>query len=222
MMLSKLHSRAAHAIGLQHRHYRATSGLMMLVLAMALAGCHTTRHVVTKVDEKSDSHSVHQEQAALQRFDSLFSRLSVSADSITILLYDNAGAYATPCGSTSPASYGVADATLCASGSDSLQGFASGIPLGKTSSVKGRITIHSPRISKEERAGSATSAHSMAADSTRSNTEAHTSTDSSKEVTGGAEPPKLTWVFIVLGLGITLLIIGAVFVWLWLRKKGIV
>ena len=44
------------------------------------------------------------------------------------------------------------------------------------------------------------------ADSTRSNSQTHTSTNDSKEVIGGAEPPNLTAVFIVLGLGITLLI----------------
>ena len=50
----------------------------------------------------------------------------------------------------------------------------------------------------------------------------HTSTNDSKEVIGGAEPPNLTAVFIVLGLGITLLIIGAILGYLWLHKKHII
>jgi hypothetical protein len=87
---------------------------------------------------------------------------------------------------------------------------------------KGRITIHQPRIDKEERHGSNVLSQTNVADSTRSNSQSHTSTNDSKEVIGGAEPPDLTAVFIVLGLGITLLLIGAVFGYLWLHKKHII
>ena len=87
---------------------------------------------------------------------------------------------------------------------------------------KGRITIHQPRIDKEERHGSNVLSQTNVADSTRSNSQSHTSTNNSKEVIGGAEPPALTAVFIVLGLGITLLLIGAVFGYLWLHKKHII
>ena len=75
---------------------------------------------------------------------------------------------------------------------------------------KGRITIHQPRINKEERSGSNVLQQTNVADSTRNNSQTHTSTNDSKESIGGAEPPNLTAVFIVLGLGITLLIIGAI------------
>ena len=87
---------------------------------------------------------------------------------------------------------------------------------------KGRITIHQPRINKEERSGSNVLQQTNVADSTRSNSQTHTSTNDSKEVIGGAEPPNLTAVFIVLGLGITLLIIGAILGYLWLHKKHII
>lgn len=87
---------------------------------------------------------------------------------------------------------------------------------------KGRITIHQPRINKEERSGSNVLQQTNVADSTRSNSQTHTSTNDSKEVIGGAEPPNLTAVFIVLGLGIMLLLIGAVFGYLWLHKKHII
>ena len=171
---------------------------LMLIGVVLLCACHTTRHVVTDVDVSQDTQSTHQEQTTTQRLDSLISHLSASADSITIELYGDAPA---------PAQ------------ADSL---VPEKPVAKPTSPKSRITIHAPRINKEERHGSNTLQQTNVADSTRSNTQSHTSTDDSKEVIGGAEPPNLTWVFIVLGLGITLLIIGAIFGYLWLHKKHII
>ena len=170
---------------------------LILIGVILLCACHTTRHVVTDVDVSQDTQSTHQEQTTTQRLDSLISHLSASADSITIELYGDAPAPA------------QADSLVPA-------------PKAKTPSPKSRITIHAPRINKEERHGSNTLQQTNVADSTRSNTQSHTSTDDSKEVIGGAEPPKLTLVFIVLGLGITLLIIGAIFGYLWLHKKHII
>ncbi|MBO4689924.1 MAG: hypothetical protein J5621_03525 [Paludibacteraceae bacterium] len=146
---------------------------------------------------KQSTQSSHQEQTTTQRLDSLFSKLSASADSITIELYGDAPAQA------------QADPLVSA-------------PKAKSSSPKSRITIHAPRINKEERQGSNLLQQTNVADSTRSNTQSYTSTNDSKEVIGGAEPPNLNWIFIVLGLGITLLIIGAIFGYLWLHKKHII
>ena len=171
---------------------------LMLIGVVLLCACHTTRHVVSEQTVSQDTQSTHQEQTTTQRLDSLISHLSASADSITIELYGD-----TPV----PAQ---ADSLVPAQ------------PLAKTPSPKSRITIHAPRINKEERSGSSVLQQTNVADSTRSNTQSHTSTDDSKEVIGGAEPPNLTAVFIVLGLGITLLIIGAIFGYLWLHKKHII
>ena len=171
---------------------------LILACALLLLSCHTTRHTVSESTMRQDTQTTHSEQASTQRMDSLLSTLSASADSITIVLYDNAPAQV-QADSLTPAQ-----------------------PLAKPSSPKARVTIHSPRINKEERSGSNTFSQTNVADSTRSNTQSHTSTDDSKEVIGGAEPPNLTWVFIVLGLGITLLIIGAIFGYLWLHRKGII
>ena len=171
---------------------------LIIACALLLLSCHTTRHSVSESTMRQDTQTSHREQASTQRMDSLLSTLSASADSITIVLYDNAPAPA------------QADSLVPA------------LPEAKPTSPKARITIHSPRINKEERQGSNSFSHTNVADSTRSNTQSHTSTDDSKEVIGGAEPPNLTWVFIVLGLGITLLIIGAVFGYLWLHKKHII
>ena len=170
---------------------------LLLIGVVLLCACHTTRHVVTDVDVSQDTQSSHQEQTTTQRLDSLISHLSASADSITIELYGDAPAQV------------QADSLVSA-------------PKAKPTSPKSRITIHAPRINKEERSGSSVLQQTNVADSTRSNTQSHTSTDDSKEVIGGAEPPKLTLVFIVLGLGITLLIIGAIFGYLWLHKKHII
>jgi len=205
------------------RTVAAIRNTMCMVLLLALlTGCHVNRHVVTHVDDTRVTQTGHREQCLSSSLDSMFSYLSASADSITIVLYDNAFASATPCGSTVPIAHGEAGASLFAVGPDSLQGSAPAKPPAKTSSPKARITVHSPRVNKEQRSGSATHVQTNMADSTRSNTESHTSTDDSKESIGGAEPPNLTWVFIVLGLGITLLLLGAIFGYLWLHKKGIV
>ena len=191
-------------------------------LITLLTGCHVNRHVVTHVDEASVTQTGHREQLASSRLDSLFSQLTASADSITIVLYDNAMAYTSPCSMTSTSTCSATSA-LHVPAPDTLQGSAPAtfLSVGDHPPVKARITIHSPRVNKEVRSGSSTCVETNVADSTRSNTESHTSTDDSKETIGGAEPPKLTWVFIVLGLGITLLLIGAIFGYLWLHKKGL-
>lgn len=191
-------------------------------LITLLTGCHTSRHVVTNVDTRSVSQTGHREQLASSRLDSLFSQLTASADSITIVLYDNAMAYTSPCSMTSTSTCSATSA-LHVPAPDTLQGSAPAtfLSVGDHPPAKARITIHSPRVNKEVRSGSSTCVETNVADSTRSNTESHTSTDDSKESIGGAEPPKLTWVFIVLGLGITLLLIGAIFGYLWLHKKGL-
>lgn len=177
--------------------------LLILLGVVLLCACHTTRHTVSVVDVEQDTQSTHKEQTTTQRLDSLISTLSASADSITIDLYDNA---------PSPEA-------------DSLNAGDSGSvvqPATAKPRPKARVTIHAPRINKEERHGSNVSSQTNVADSTRSNSQSHTSTDDSKEVIGGAEPPNLTAVFIMLGLGITLLIVGAIFGYLWLHKKHII
>ena len=176
----------------------------MLIGVVLLSACHTTRHTVSEVGVVQDQQSSHQEQTTTQRLDSLFSKLSVSADSITIDLYDSA-----------PPALPQAD-SLAANPNAQAQ------PVTTKPARKGRITIHQPRINKEERSGSNVLQQTNVADSTRSNSQTHTSTNDSKEVIGGAEPPNLAAVFIVLGLGIMLLLIGAVFGYLWLHKKHII
>ena len=59
-------------------------------LVSLLTGCHTARHVVTHVDEASVTQPGHREQRASSRLDSLFYQFTASADSITIVLYENA------------------------------------------------------------------------------------------------------------------------------------
>ena len=213
--------------------------VFLVSLALALTGCHTARHVVTHVDEASVTQTGHREQRASSRLDSLFSQFSASADSITIVLYDHAFPSTVPSGFASATGCGVTSTSTCSATSalhvpapDTLQSSAPaslpGTALGTFGGLvnhhpaKARITIHSPRVNKEVRSGSSSCVQTNVADSTRSNTEAHTSTDDSKEIIGGAEPPKLTWVFIVLGLGITLLLWGAVFGYLWLRRRGLI
>lgn len=236
MIPTRFRFEPAHAMGSTSRHLQKNynrRALIVFLLLMALTSCHTSRHVVTHVDEKSDNRSVHQEQAMSSRLDSLFLRFSASADSITVLLYGNpapdVSASASLCGATSTSTCGEAGASLHVPAPDALQGSAPSATscasectpsIGRPPTA--RVTIHSPRISKEERCGSNTIVQTNMADSTRSNTEAHTNTDDSKESIGVAEPPKLTWVFIVLGLGITLLLVGAIFGYLWLHKKGVI
>lgn len=176
---------------------------LILMACVLLCACHTTRHTVSVVDAVQDTQSTHHEQTTTQRLDSLISTLSASADSITIELYGDAPAP-------------VADSLNPVAPSDQAS------PVTAKPQPKKRITIHAPRINKEERHGSDVRQQTNVADSTRSNSQSHTSTDDSKEVIGGAEPPNLTAVFIVLGLGITLLIIGAIFGYLWLHKKHII
>ena len=212
--------------------------ICMVFLVSLVTGCHMNRHVVTHVDDTSVSQTIHREQAVSSRLDSVFSHFTASADSITMVLYGNAipstvlsgFVSATGCGVTSTSTCSATSAlhvpapdTLQSSAPASLPGTAPGTFGGMADHplAKARITIHSPRINKEVRSGSSSCVATNVADSTRSNTEAHTSTEDSKESIGGAEPPKLTWVFIVLGLGITLLIIGAVFGYMWLHKKGL-
>ena len=249
-VLYKLHSALLRVIDLalgvlswlKRRVVRAVATIMnticMVFLVSLVTGCHMNRHVVTHVDDTGVSQTGHREQAVSSRLDSLFSQLSASADSITLVLYGNAipstvlssFASATGCGVTSTSTCSATSAlhvpapdTLQSSAPASLPGTAQGTFGGMADHplAKARITIHSPRINKEVRSGSSTNVETNVADSTRSNTESHTSTDDSKEIIGGAEPPKLTWVFIVLGLGITLLLIGAVFGYMWLHKKGL-
>lgn len=212
--------------------------ICMVFLISLVTGCHMNRHVVTHVDDTGVSQTGHREQAVSSRLDSLFSQLSASADSITMVLYGNAIPSTVPSGFVSATGCGVPSASTCSATSalhvpapDTLQSSAPASLPGTAPGTfggmavhppaKARITIHSPRIDKETRSGSSSCVATNVADSTRSNTEVHTSTDDSKEVIGGAEPPKLSWVFIVLGLGITLLLIGAVFGYMWLHKKGL-
>ena len=183
---------------------RTICRIMMLVGVVLLSACHTTRHTVSEVGVKQDEQSSPQEQTTTQRLDSLFSKLSVSADSITIDLYDSA-----------PTASAQADSLVTSPNAQAQ-------PATAKPARKGRITIHQPRINKEERSGSNVLQQTNVADSTRSNSQTHTSTNDSKESIGGAEPPNLTAVFIVLGLGIMLLLIGAVFGYLWLHKKHII
>ena len=212
--------------------------ICMMFLVSLVTGCHMNRHVVTHVDDTGVSQTGHREQAVSSRLDSVFSQLSASADSITLVLYGNAFPSTVPSGFVSATGCGVTSTSTCSATSalhvpapDTLQSSApASLPgtapgtfggMADHSPAKARITIHSPRIDKETRSGSSSCVATNVADSTRSNTEVHTSTDDSKEVIGGAEPPKLTWVFIVLGLGITLLLVGAVFGYMWLHKKGL-
>ena len=197
--------------------------ICMVFLVSLVTGCHMNRHVVTHVDDTGVSQTGHREQAVSSRLDSLFSQLSASADSITLVLYGNAANLSDI--------NGVSNATCQGCDGESgelgrLDGSGEAICATRDSNSAAhppaaRITIHSPRINKETRSGSSSCVATNVADSTRSNTESHTSTDDTKETIGGAEPPKLTWVFIVLGLGITLLLIGAVFGYMWLHKKGL-
>ena len=161
---------------------------LILMACVLFCACHTTRHTVSVVDAEQDTQSTHHEQTTTQRLDSLISTLSASADSITIELYGDAPAP-------------VADSLNPVAPSDQAS------PVTAKPQPKKRITIHAPRINKEERHGSDVRQQTNVADST---------------VIGGAEPPNLTAVFIVLGLGITLLIIGAIFGYLWLHKKHII
>ena len=179
--------------------------LLMFMGAMLLCACHTTRNLTSDVTEQQNSQSTHHEQATTNRLDSLISNLSASADSICIELYGD-----------SPVSAPAQADSLAPEQRAQVQ------PVTAKPAPKARITIHSPRINKEEKQGSKCFSQTNVADSTRSNSQSHTSTNDSKEVIGGAEPPNLTWVFIVLGLGITLLIIGAIFGYLWLHKKHII
>ena len=212
--------------------------ICMMFLVSLVTGCHMNRHVVTHVDDTGVSQTGHREQAVSSRLDSLFSQLSASADSITLVLYGNAFPSTVPSGFVSATGCGVTSTSTCSATSalhvpapDTLQSSApASLPgtapgtfggMANHPPAKASITIHSPRINKEVRSGSSSCVATNVVDSTRSNTESHTSTDDSKEVIGGAEPPKLTWVFIVLGLGITLLLIGAVFGYMWLHKKGL-
>ena len=55
----------------------------MLIGVVLLSACHTTRHTVSEVGVVQDQQSSHQEQTTTQRLDSLFSKLSVSADTHT-------------------------------------------------------------------------------------------------------------------------------------------
>ena len=64
--------------------------ICMVFLVSLVTGCHMNRHVVTHVDDTGVSQTGHREQAVSSRLDSLFSQLSVSADSITMVLYGNA------------------------------------------------------------------------------------------------------------------------------------
>ena len=106
---------------------------LMLIGVVLLSACHTTRHTVSEVGVVQDEQSSHQEQTTTQRLDSLFSKLSVSADSITIDLYDSA-----------PPALPQAD-SLAANPNAQAQ------PATAKPARKGRITIHQPRINKEER-----------------------------------------------------------------------
>ena len=212
--------------------------ICMVFLVSLVTGCHMNRHVVTHVDDTGVSQTGHREQAVSSRLDSLFSQLSASADSITMVLYGNAIPSTVLSGFVSATGCGVTSTSTCSATSalhvpapDTLQSSVPALLPGTAPrtfggmadhpSAKARITIHSPRVNKEVRSGSSSCVATNVADSTRSNTESHTSTDVSKETVGGAEPPKLTWVFIVLGLGITFLLIGAVFGYMWLHKKGL-
>ena len=100
----------------------------MLIGVVLLSACHTTRHTVSEVGVKQDEQSSHQEQTTTQRLDSLFSKLSVSADSITIDLYDSA-----------PTALPQAD-SLAANPNAQAQ------PATAKPARKGHITIHQPRI----------------------------------------------------------------------------
>ena len=102
--------------------------IMMLIGVVLLSACHTTRHTVSEVGVVQDQQSSHQEQTTTQRLDSLFSKLSVSADSITIDLYDSA-----------PPALPQAD-SLAANPNAQAQ------PVTAKPARKERITIHQPRI----------------------------------------------------------------------------
>ena len=182
-----------------------SSRLLIFACAVVLCACHTTRHTVSEVGVAQNLESTHHEQATTNRLDSLISNLSASADSICIELYGD-----------SPVSAPAQADSLAPEQRAQVQ------PATAKPAPKARITIHSPRINKEEKQGSKCFSQTNVADSTRSNSQSHTSTNDSKEVIGGAEPPNLTAVLIVLGLGITLLLIGAVFGYLWLHKKHII
>ena len=83
---------------------------------------------MSEVDVAQNLESAHHEQAITNRLDSLISKLSVSADSITIDLYDSA-----------PQTLPQADSLGAMPGAQAQ-------PVTAKPASKGRITIQQPRI----------------------------------------------------------------------------
>ena len=87
--------------------------ICMVFLVSLVTGCHMNRHVVTHVDDTGVSQTGHREQAVSSRLDSLFSQLSASADSITLVLYGNAFPSTVPSGFVSATGCGVTSTSTC-------------------------------------------------------------------------------------------------------------
>lgn len=81
-----------------------------------------------------------------------------------------------------------------------------------------RITAHNPRVNSEARQTSAVDCSVQRSDTAISHTCTNTNINDTKEVVAIAEPPNLTWLFIVLAV----LLIAAVVLLLWLHKKHII
>lgn len=199
------------------------SSLILLAFVTAFCcACRTQKHVVTQSEQQTQTTGSHTAVQVLQSFDSLLHTVNFSADSVVVEIIPAAPQ---PPSALSPIANTDADALT---GNEPDGGHASGKPAeaGKypltahNCSPTLKIVAHRPQVSVTRQENNLVIAQQVERDSAASSVLANSHADVSDDKVGVASPMNGTVVIVIVLLAV--LLIAAVFLWLFLRKYKII
>ena len=176
--------------------------VFILTICVLLCCCRTQKHTVIQTEQQTQTTATHTGVQTLLSFDSLLQTVNVTADSVVIQL----------------PSAGNAEGSHTTSAAKNRNSEA---PANEpTPQRSGRITIYRPQVSSTRTETNLAVAQTAEQDSAAHYVLANSHADNSKEIVGVASPMNGTAV-VIIGL-LAVLLIAAVFLWLFLRKYKIV
>ena len=199
------------------------ASLILLAFVTALCcACRTQKHVVTQSEQQTQTTGSHTAVQVLQSFDSLLHTVNFSADSVVVEIIPAAPQ---PPSVLSPGSNTDADALT---GNEPDGGRASGKPAeagnnplaAHIRSPTVKIVAHRPQVSVTRQENNLVIAQQVERDSAASSVQTNSHADVSDDKVGVAAPMNGTVVIVIVLLAV--LLIAAVFLWLFLRKYKII
>ena len=180
---------------------RIVFGKVLVLCALFLApSCHTQRHSVIDTEQHTETLRLQQSLQSQVILDSMLQSLSMCADSVIILVTPSAPV--AEAGSKQPSNQSE-QASLALTGSPSI-----------------RITAHNPQVKTERQSRHLVVAQQVEQDSAACSVQADIHADNSKEIVGVARPMNGTVVIVIVLSAV--LLIAAIFLWLFLRKYKII